>query len=367
MDSITTMRSTLQVNTDEGRQRLGWLGPVRMFVIAFIAFGYASTMPRGPGSPEYLRVLGYDPSWYGIAMIFMISGFLALKSLQRHGSAIKFLSSRLFRNLPLVLLFAILVILVIFPIFAVPMDAGGSRLEQHMRYLVKVVSCFDPNELTPGLLDNALYMCIIQGGLWTFRWGLIAFIVTAGLWALGGLRQGRILLLLTLGLTMTYAILVVYYIQNPSPILDLPIVGLRLGWAYMAGMCAYMYRDRLPHTILIPTAAIALAAAQYFLLPWTPFVEISVELGLGYLLFLAITSKATLPRFLNSVPDLSLGLYVFNWPAAQLTLLMLPTLTPLSLFVVSFTLTILISYVSWASLSRPINSRIGRNLFPLTT
>ena len=358
MNPRENIRSALRTETASPPRRLGWLGPVRMLIMAIIAFGYASTMPRGPGTAEYLRTFGYDPSWYGIAIIFMITGFLAMRSLQRHGSAVKFLASRLFRNLPLLLLFALLVVLVLFPIFAVPMEAGGSRLEQHMRYLVKVVSCFDPNELTPGLLDNALYMCVIQGGLWTFRWGLIAFIATAALWAIGGLRSGRMLLLFTLALTVTYAVLIVYAIKSPQPYLELPIIGLRLGWAYLAGMCAYVYREKMPRNLLLPFGLLGLAALQYYTLPWTPFVEITAEFGFGYLVFLAITSRLKVPAALKSLPDLSLGLYVFNWPMAQLTLLMLPALSPLGLFAISFPLTALLSYVSWASLSRPINLRL---------
>ncbi len=367
-DIIADMRDKLQDDTPPPRGRLAWLGSVRMLVITIIALGYASTMPRGPGNAEYFNMFGYDPSWYGIQIIFMISGFLALRSLHRHGSAGKLLLSRMGRNLPALAVFAGIVILVLFPLFGVPLGSGETRLDQHMWYFIKVVSCFDPAVVTPGLLDNALYMCIVQGGIWTFRWGLIAFCATALLWALGGLRNPRMLALLALGMTMLYAAIVVFSVHNPDVVfghfMGALVTGLRLGWMYMVGMCLYAYRETLPRSLAIPSGLLALAAVQYLFLPWTPFIEISAEIGLGYLVFLAMTSRLQVPKRIGKLPDLSLGLYIYNWPAAQIVLLMLPTLTPYKLFAVSFPVTVFLSYVTWRLVTRKINFSLGRFLQP---
>jgi len=354
------VKKVAQISNDRAFNRLDWLGSVRMLVMTFIAFGYATTMPRGPGSDEYLHTFGYDPSWYGISVIFMISGFLALRSLHRHGSSLKFLGSRIGRNLPILAIFAALVILVLFPLFGVPPDAGTSRLEQHFAYFTKVVSCFKPDELTPGLLDGALYVCVIQGGLWTLRWGLIAFVVTAVLWALGALRNPRILAVMSFGLTMVYAALLGYGINNPTPALEFLATGLRLGWPFMLGMCLFVYQGKLPRSGLIPAGFIGLAALQYYLLPWTPFIEISAVLGFSYLTFMAMTNKAETPEWLKKLPDLSLGLFVFNWPMSQIVLLLVPTLMPYSLFALSFPPTVILSAICWALISKNTNAKIAR-------
>ena len=333
--------------------RLPWLAPVRMLIIAFIAFGYASTMPRGPGTQEYLHVFGYDPSWYGLSLVFMISGFLALRSLRSHGSAAKFLSTRIGRNLPMLALFALLVIFVLYPLFGVPIEGSSTRLAQFGGYFLKVVSCFDPNVLTPGLLDNALYMCVVQGGLWSFRWGLIAYLATSLLWATGGLRDRRTLGIITLGTIFVYASLVMYAAKTQTAALEFPITGLRLGWIYMAGMYAYACREHLPRTLLIPTALIGFTALQFYVLPWTPFIEISMTLGLSYLAFLAMTHRARVPESFAKIPDISLGLFIFNWPMAQIVLLLIPSLGPLALFGLSFPLAILLSLLCWLLITRP--------------
>ncbi len=366
-EMLHPLRASLSAPCQTPPVQLTWLGPVRMLVMTAIAFGYASTMPLGPNQAEALRTFGYDPSWYGISILFMISGFLALGSLDRHGSPVKFLRSRLGRNLPILVIFALMVILLAYPLFGIPLDttaADSSRLELHLQYFFKVISCVDPNQLTPGLLDNALYMCVIQGGLWTFRWGVIAFILTAILWALGGLKNAKTLLILTIMSVICYAGLMLYggKLSASSPIFDLTAVGLRLGWAYLMGMCAYAYREKLPRNMLVPSVFIFAAALQYYAMPWTPLIEITAEIGIGYFVYLGMTSQRKSPNWLKSLPDLSLGIYVFNWPAAQISLLLLPALSPLELFAVSFPITLLLAYVSWAGFSRPINLRLSTPL-----
>jgi len=352
-NSAANIRAPLSSPMPRPRDYFSWLAPVRMLIIAFIAFGYASTMPRGPETQEYLNIFGYDPSWYGISLVFMISGFLAMRSLQNHGSAAKFLVSRVGRNLPILVLFALLVIFVLYPVFGVPLEGNDTRFKLFSQYFVKVVSCFDPNTVTPGLLDNALYMCVVQGGLWTFRWGLIAYIATAIIWRVGGLRSRYTLPVLALGSTMIYAALFMYATKNPASFLELPITGLRLGWIYLAGMYAYTLRAHLPRTLLIPAAFISFAALQFYLLPWTPFIEISMTLGLSYLAFIAVTAGKAAPASIAKVPDISLGLFVFNWPMAQIVLLLVPDLSPLGLFALSFPLTILLSLLCWTLITRP--------------
>ena len=329
-----------------------------MIIIALIAFGYASTMPRGPEYPEYLRMFGYDPSWYGISLLFMMSGWLAMKSLNRHGSAIKFLASRFVRNMPILVLFAAFVPLVLFPLFGAPPEPGTSRLSQHLGYFVRVVSCIEPGALTPGLLDGALYMCIVQGGIWTFRWGMIAFLATAGLWAVGGLKHRTHLLMYTVLIGSFYIGLVDREARGYESLLDFAVTASRLGFFYLIGMCTYAYREKLQHSLRIPVVLLLATVIEYRYLPWTPLIEITATLGLGYLAYYGITSKRTVPDWLQKLPDLSIGLYVINWPMAQIILLNFPGLSPIGLFAVSFPLTVLTSVVIWMLINRNTEPRL---------
>jgi peptidoglycan/LPS O-acetylase OafA/YrhL len=344
----------------EHQDKYQWLGPLRMVIIALIALGYASTMPRGPEHAEYLRMFGYDPSWYGISLIFMISGWLAMKSLARHGSALKFLGSRFIRNMPIVVLFAAFVPLVLFPAFGIPPEPGTSRVSQHMEYFLRVVSCIEPSALTPGLLDNALYMCIIQGGLWTFRWGMVAFLATAGLWVVGGLKNRVHLLAYTVLIGSLYVGLVDRQVRGFETLLEFVVTASRLGFFYLIGMSAYAYRDKLQRTLRFPAILLGVTLVEYFLLQWTPLIEITATLALGYLAYYGITSKRATPAWMQQIPDLSLGLYVINWPMAQIVLLNLPGISPLQLFAISFPLTVLMSLGIWLLINRKTEPKLAR-------
>ncbi len=345
---------------------LPWLTPVRLFIISLMAFGYASTMPRGPETREYLNLFGYDPSWFAINLVFMISGYLALRSLHRHGSALKMLLSRAARNLPTLALFSALVIFVLFPLFGAPPPEGQSRFSQHVHYFFSVVSCLDPGERTPGLLDNALYMCIIHGGLWTFRWGAVAFLATALMWISGVLKNRNLLLGLTLLSVGLYAGIVLYGVRHPElsskHIYTTLDIGLRLGWVYMVGMCLYAWRDALPRRMMIGILFLFLALVQFLFLPWTPFIEITATLGFGWLAWLAMSSNVPAPVWIRKCPDLSLGIYVYNWPASQIILLMLPGLHPLVLFALSFPTTLILAWLSQWALSGRINRLAAKRL-----
>lgn len=337
--------------------KLEWLPLVRMLVVSFIIFGYASTMPRGPDKAEYLRLFGYDPSWYGITLLFMISGFLAARSLQRDNSAFKFLISRTIRNVPTLIVFALLVIFVLFPVFG---EGNAQSPIQHLRYFFNVVSCVNPGALTPGLLDDALYMCAIHGGLWTFRWGAIAYLGTAIMWRIGLFKSNRILLFFCAALIALFCALASYNVAKPSTALEGAQTALHLAWPYIAGMCAYRYQNKIPRLIMIPAAFIFVAGIHYLVLPWTPYIEVLMDIGLGLLVFQAITNPASCPGWLRKLPDLSLGLYVFNWPVLQITLLLLPGLSPLLLFAIGFPITILIAFMNWALVQKPTRKYFPR-------
>ena len=57
------------------------LNAIRILIVLMIGFGYASTMPIGPGSAEWGRHLSYDPSWFGLQILFFLSGLMAWRSL----------------------------------------------------------------------------------------------------------------------------------------------------------------------------------------------------------------------------------------------------------------------------------------------
>lgn len=348
---------------------------LRMLIVGLIGLGYVSTLPFGPQSTEVLHFLGYDPSWYGVSMLFFLSGFLAHRSLDRHNSIAKFIGSRALRILPILLIFCLLVIGVLYPLFGAPQTelSGVEVLMQRGRYVLSVVSCIDGNAPTPGLLNGSKYPNLIQGSLWTFRWGLVAYILTCLLWWSGLFKHKLAIFVLAMLVMLSYGLFasLQFYIADPSPAKKFVATGFRLGWIYLLGMSVYGYRRSLPPLLLgrkllfWAVFFICLAAVLYHLYPWTTAIEIAVTLAFACLCSLTILAdhqgaKGQKKKWLSRIPDLSLGLYVFIWPVTQIVLLHVPSLSLGLLFSASLLISILISWALYVAVQKPVQRRIHR-------
>ena len=323
------------------------LNAVRLITVVFIAIGYASTMPLGPGHSEILAQLGYDPSWIGIQILFFFSGFLAMRSLSQGRSAFEYLRSRIIRNIPLLAIFTLIAVLVIYPALGVKTESTGALISKLGRYFFETVSCIGPGRVLPGLLDEARYMCLIQGAIWTLRWGAIAHI--------GAAIGGQMGLFKNRGLVATFAVAAVmgYFAasfihgKTGHPTLGTVLVGLRLAWPFLVGMACFSYREDLPTSVFGRTAILlgmgTMAVIWYHFLPWTPAIELLLTGFWIYAALLLALSETSKLSVLNNWPNLVLGLYLANWPTSQLILLASPDMSSLELIAVSVPLSLLIA------------------------
>lgn len=331
---------------------------VRMLVIGLIAMGHVSTIPHGPGSKEFLYQFGYDPSWLGVNALFMIAGFLAMTSLRRHGNALHLLTSKVARNLPVMIIYVAAITLLLFPIFGIKPN-NFSNITSHLAvYAFDVLTCLDPGRKLEGLLDNAKYECVIQGAIWTFRWGLVAYIGAAIGWKIGILKSVKMLYIITSLALIAYVVVHAAVVWRGINLPDSVTTALRLGWPFLAGMSLYTLKDTLPKTWAIPAVTAVLAAIHYLMLPWSPLTEVLATIFWGYSAILLMSYDGTkLPKAMQNVPDLSLGLYIFHWPAAQILLLLAPNSGSLALFALTAPVTILLSWLVWKAVQHPLAMR----------
>ncbi len=321
------MTATAKINrSDPGLIKLN---AVRVIIVMMIAFGYASTMPIGPGNPEIFNHLGYDPSWVGISLLFFFSGFLALRSLKKHGSAWKYLESRFFRNMPMLAAVTLFVGIVLYPVYGNPSGSISDTVKTVGLYVLGTVSCIRPGEPLPGLLDDSKYMCLIQGAIWTLKWGVIAHIMTAIGQKLGVFGNRYFVLSIAIGSVISYFALNFAYINLGVAIDQNIVLAARLAWPFLVGMAVYEFRDvfaSVQRNLLTSVLLFAAAWFWYALLPWTGAIEILMTLGWfsGFMSLLATQSK-TLPM-LNNWSPLALAIYLIHWPIAQILLLNFPDL-----------------------------------------
>lgn len=339
---------------------------VRILIVLAIAIGYASTMPLGPDASEALKHFGYEPSWIGIQLLFFFSGFLALASLKRHKSALKYLVSKALRNGPLLALFTLFSVGVVYPVFGTSSGNLFKDLAKLGQYAIETISCINPGQRLPGLLDDSKYMCLIQGAIWTFRWGLVLHIGAACAWKLGFFSNKRFILAYAGLSALGYAAAQYAYVMNDLDNLYFPMMVLRLSFPFLTGMALYAYRDNMPTRL--STKAIVLsgfglfAAMNFIFLTWTPLIEISLTAFWGYAAYLMAFSSHRALKWTENWPHLALGFYLANWPAAQILLLLNPAFSPLALMTLAIPLALSFTVLAYVAVHGPTQNLLRSKL-----
>lgn len=326
----------------------------RLLLIALIIIGHISTMPHGPQAQEAFAHFGYNPSWLGVNTLFFLSGYMALRSLEGGHSIVQFLKSRAAHIFPTLIIYIALVAFVIFPIFGIKPNNINSLPAHLALYSLNIISCIDPGRLLPGLFDQAKYECVIQGAIWTFRWGVIAYIGTALGWKTGLLQSRKWLYAFTLLSLFAYVTLHSLQVYGMLSTPDFIGTALRLAWPFLAGMSVYALGPKLKRRWTIAALLIIATSAQYALLKWSPFIEVFATLSWCYIAFMLMTNQKAFPKMQQNVPDLALALYLFHWPTAQIMLQVFPESSSTGLFLLTAPTTIAISLIVHIALQNTI-------------
>jgi len=338
------------VSENSQNQPFSWvkLNALRVLIMLLIAMGYASTMPMGPGSPEILAHLGYDPSWLGVQLLFFISGLMAMASVTRHGSAQKYLTSRMVRNAPLLIVVTLITVLLIYPVFGVHSGSFSETAKKLGMYFFGTISCFKAGEPLPGLLDDAKYMCLIQGAIWTLKWGLMAHIAVATAQYLNLFKYRALILFGALLSIASYFSIQSLNTHTETAVNHSLILGNRLAWPFLSGMAIYAYRDKLSNSTALNLLGAALfftlAVTWYYNFFWSHAIEILLTMGWMGMALTALLMKPTRLRVLNNWPALALAIYIITWPISQLLLLSFPEVTAWQLVAMTLPVTVILSW-----------------------
>jgi peptidoglycan/LPS O-acetylase OafA/YrhL len=342
---MNTASDTPQAITPSGLH-ISQLNSVRLIAILLIGMGYASTMPLGPGNPEMGHHLGYDPSWYGMQVIFFLSGLMAMRSVSAGRNGWQYLISRAKRTLPLLALYTAAVVIILFPLLC----AAGARTLSSVpilaKYFIETVFLTHPGQPLPGLMDDAKYGCLAQGAIWTLRWGAAFHIGTAIGGSLGLFKNRTALLVLALLSTLIYAAAHYFAVIHQITSLEALMPGMRLGYIFLLGMAAFAWRDHIPAGLKFRFLGLALlgggAWLSYNFSRWTPADEILMTLFWAYLALLGLQMNLSA---MKNWPNLVLPTFLGVWPAAQLYVMAFPNMTSSGVVFASLTSALALAYL----------------------
>lgn len=248
----------------------------------------------------------------GVAIFFVLSGYLVSISLERSPNVFEFARRRALRIYPALLTICLLAVLLLGPLMTTfPLgDYWKSGMTWH--YL-KNASALSIRYPLPGVFADNPVPHAINGSLWSLPYELNCYIVLALVSLMPGALRAKVLFALVavaaLGLLRPSV-----SPANPfSTFLGLNDYHTRLGLVFALGAVFGCWRDSIRP--LAWPALMALVAA--FVLPRGALHMLLFLLGLGTLtLWLALYGR-WLPRIPARVGDWSYGAYLYGFPVQQ--------------------------------------------------
>ena len=288
------------------------IGTLRLLGALAVLFGHSFVLSGGVGTHDPVSNLTQDVSPYnmglpgvGVAMFFVISGYLVTQSFQRRGNLIAYAEARLLRIYPALIVavgVAIALGLVITTI------AAGSYLTSRwtVSYGIHDASLYDLRWTLPGVFGSNPSPAV-NGSLWTLPVELRMYVLVAIAGVLGAVGRRTAFNLLAL------AIVIAGIAWPGSPLLAKPDHE-QIAVFFLAGAFLYVNRDLLRLTGV--GAAVAVAAAAMASL--TGAYPLAFAFAFAYvILWIGLANPVRLPD-LAARGDFSYGAYLYAFPATQL-------------------------------------------------
>jgi len=307
------------------------------FLGAFLVFAtHATFIPTGSlwADPLYALSNGQMTiGWVGVALFFVLSGYLVTQSWARRPSPAAFLRARALRIYPAL-------IAVVVGIFLVggflSRDAGYFVSTDAREYLLNILVPFSDNKL-PGLFTN-LPTTTVSDNFWTLRYEIGCYLLLVLMGALRVWRRDVVLVLF--GLVTLIFLLGGQAAQNGW--FDLPRY-------FLAGALFALYRDRIPLRGGIAALSLAVLVACTFL----GGLKIAFSVFGAYLvLYLAFARWLPL-QTAGRYGDFSYGLYLVGFFVQQVVQRAWPNLGMLENFLISLPPALVVSVLLWHLVEKP--------------
>ena len=331
---------------------------IRILFAWFVILSHSYVLNgNGPTDPLANLTNGYMIfSFLGVKGFFIISGYLIFQSLERSHSILDYLTKRILRIFPALLIVLIVTLAAIYFIYPAKQSVYLFDPEIYKYFLGNSI-LFMPHFFIKGVFENQ-YSHAINGSLWTIEFEFLFYIVLLFLYPL---RKNKYSLRVILGL-----VLIVFFIGNLFYVSELKKVNfpVNLEFAFdlgtyflMGSFIACFNWERIPFKkIIFGLSIVTLLVAIYFKMDYT-----MVQLSLPFIILFLGKQQSKLAslshRFLG---DPSYGIYLYGFPVQQFIIYLYKPST-LALLVSSTLVSFLIGYLSWMIVEK--NALKYKNLF----
>lgn len=274
---------------------------------------------------------------FAVEAFFVVSGYLILQSWSRQPKLGAYLMKRLLRIVPAFLVAYLICVFLVGWLGGGPTYLTDVLRPQGIRGLLPGLALLT-YPATPPVFAGSHYP-MVNGALWTITYEFRCYLLIPLLASLGLYWKRTIFLASWIAVVLGAGIYSIVHLRDAMSLGLLRFVPF-----FLAGNCAYLYRDRigwnrLPGiaTIIVATVSMGSMAATRFVLPVA---------GSYAILWLALSAWSPL-RYFSPSSDISYGVYLYGWPAQKLLLWFFPTLPLVAQILLTLTASLALGWISW--------------------
>ena len=323
---------------------------LRLLAAWLVLFSHCFPLGGQPQREPLASTLGIDTlGGVGVAIFFVLSGYLVTLSLQRTDSVLVFVRKRAVRIYPALVVTCLLCVLVLGPVLtSLPLAEYFSH-SMTWDYL-KTSSALKVRYALPGVFTDNPLPNAVNGSLWSLPYELKCYLALMVL--------GLLPLSLKLKILGAFGVLLVLALLRPAVPPASPFdqfIGLdyyvtKMGLVFALGAAFAAWRDFVRPSAALGLVLLAVAVA----LPHGNVQLVIWLCGLGMLVLWLALYGFWLPAVPERMGDWSYGAYLYGFPVQQVLAQMGVHQWGMGWFVLfSTVLTLVLAAFSWHSVEKP--------------
>lgn len=323
---------------------------LRFVAASMVIVAHAYELQNIPGVEDPLeRLIGRTMGWAGVAIFFVMSGYLIMSSLQRSTDLGRFAVARALRIFP-GLAVCMIGSVVLLGLFASTEPAAAFFTDGlTFKYLFGNISLLSIQHHLPGVFESNPLTRAVNGSIWTLPFEVGCYIMAVALVSLGLKKPKRAPVMFALLFAGCLGFLVIEpMIAHYGFVIRLSVMQ-KLVSCFLFGMAYASFADRIVLRWWYPLPVAVLA----WLLSGTAFYEFVLSLAMAlFVLWIAFVPSPLLLK-LSRAPDYSYGIYIYAFPIQQVLMMTVPTLPPLLHALIAFLLVLIPASLSWHFVEKP--------------
>lgn len=317
-----------------------------LMVIFYTCFGVLGDHANDP----FVKLTGgvFTTGSLGVAMFFIISGYLITASWDKRRNVLRFIWARFLRLVPALAGVAVFTVFIIGPLVTKINIIEYFTSKATWEYL-KIVSVFFQSYHLPGVFESNP-IDYVNGALWTLPLESIMYVLILVGGAIGILYKKRFAALIILSLVGIYLFINVHTVHALMPIVPCNTLNIIKYYIlpihpfyFLVGALYYLYKDKVTYNLYLVAFAALIWVASFLLIDFLPLTSIIclpyIVLGLGF-------SRIPYIGEIGKRADISYGLYIYHYPVQQ-TLVNFFNFEPLTLLVATLCITVPLAILSW--------------------